>query len=80
MPNLKPGIDPTTEIVEERGKFKLRYGYNSSMDFLNVLGTLEERGTPAEEVLTVMQEMALAKVPASKLANYFADYYELFGW
>lgn len=66
-------------VVEETGEFKLLYGYNSSMDILNVIGALEQKNISAEEVNKVLHKMMGASIPANKLANYLACYYKLFG-
>ena len=68
------------DIVESYGKFKLRYGYNSSMDFTDVCFALEAKSIPAKEVSETIAEMARAEIPEDKLANYLADHYKLFGW
>ena len=67
-------------IVEQSGEFVIRYGYNSSMDLTEVIAVLEHMGIPAENVTSVMSRMAKAGVPLSKLVNYLASYYRIFGW
>ena len=70
-------------VVERRGKFTIHYGYNSSMDLLNVLGELEQRGIDANEVAQILGELHHAgdePLLPSKTASYLADYYRLFGW
>lgn len=70
----------TEKVVENCGKFKLRYGYNSSMDIGNVFGTLEQMGIPGKEVGELMVEMVKEGVPKEKMVNYLADHYRLFGY
>ena len=78
--NEQPNPAPTTKVVEKKGRFKLRYGYDSSMSFSNILGVLESKDICPEEVAQIMLEMNSSGVAARQLANYLADYYKLFGW
>ena len=66
------------KIVEQKGRFVLRYGYNSSMDFANVIITLTEGGVSLEELNDIVVEMLNSGIPAKHLANYLADHYNLF--
>jgi hypothetical protein len=68
------------DVVETKGEFKLRYGYNSSMTLGNVFFALEQNKIDPYEVGQVIGKMANNGIQPDKMANYLADYYKLFGW
>lgn len=69
------------QIVEQHGDFVLQYGYDSSMDLLNVIGRIETTiKTEPKQVGKTIEQMRLSGVPKERLANFLANYYHLFGW
>lgn len=73
-------MDFSEQVVEKHGEFELRYGYNSSMTLMNVLGALEQQEIDGYGVGQLLAQMIKAGVPVDKLQNFLACHYKLLGY